>query len=145
MTRTIYVPGGPCVNRYDPRQDTVYLDENLRDYPVVHQHVRRHELQHAENAGGFDGFIRDVVHELRQDLFLFFSTSEEADAVRQYIWDVPCSSGTASISAVFGPRIGGMLRGLWQLPMIVAGYAYRLYRKRGSPRFGHDVGDAADV
>lgn len=51
--RIIYVPGGPEVCRYHHDENVVVLDEELHDYPDVHEYVLNHELKHAEI--GYDG------------------------------------------------------------------------------------------
>lgn len=68
--------------------------------------------------------LHDLKLDLREDLFLYFSTSDRAEAVRTYMrknheqsergfWDF---AGTVFANAI---------RELWQLPMMVLGAIYR--------------------
>jgi hypothetical protein len=47
MTKIVYVPWG-LANRYD---ETIEINENLKQYPELHDSILQHELQHTDSKG----------------------------------------------------------------------------------------------
>ena len=78
--------GGTTMNFYNPHRDQVILDKNLLNYPNAHDYIKSHELKHQQI--GFN-LKEQIKHDFKNDLFLYFSTSEEAKEVREYLFKDP--------------------------------------------------------
>lgn len=108
-----YVPG--AVNRYEPRENAVVLDERLKNYPKAHEHVLKHELSHAnpENQS-FTGFL---AFEFYHDIESYFSDDDAIGEIREYYLD-EAEAGEEKYA------VGNMIRGVWTPPMRLAGLIY---------------------
>lgn len=117
--RVVYAPG--ATNRYDHRNDVVYLDERLKDYPLAHRLIKEHELAHADN--------RDTLSclwlEFRTDLRRYFSTDTEIEATRRYMQEKQ-PERPVGIMTQFGFFVVGVLREFWKLVLAPTGKAYRV-------------------
>ncbi len=70
-------------NRYNPEEDVVVLDEELKEWPLAHEVIKQHELDHAkaENSTA----LGLLTYELRTDFCRYFSSDPEWEAVRDYL------------------------------------------------------------
>ena len=68
-------------NYYDPVRNTVVLDEKLKDYPLAHRYVKRHELQHAKFRMNP---IKNLIHELKTDYELTVRKDETMEEIKEY-------------------------------------------------------------
>lgn len=117
----VYVPG--AVNHYKYAHDVVVLDAELRAYPLAHEMILRHELDHAD----CDGVLDHLALEVRTDWRRHFGTDPAIAQVREYYQE---RSGGEEIGVVteFGRAAVNTARSLWSVPMGVAGRLSRFLR-----------------
>ncbi|WP_181685841.1 hypothetical protein [Halorhabdus salina] len=130
-TRVAYVPPAVDCNHYDTAHDIVILDEELKDWPTVHQRIRDHELRHAEHGYGPTGIVKNLVQELRTDLFIRFSMSDDAKRVREYLDQRGVSPDDVSLIEEVSGILINILRSIWCVVLVPLGAVYRRVRSLG--------------
>jgi hypothetical protein len=101
--RVVYVPGAR--NRYVPYADTVVLDEGIREYPLAHRHILKHELMHHKIG---DDILPSLWHEFRADAIHYALRGETSKEIREYYSDKDerRPSKKAGVVAAFRPVFG---------------------------------------
>lgn len=121
--RVVYLPGDPGMNFCMLGEGTIVLDEALEEHPLAHELVREHELAHAEFGMPAEGFWRHLRLEFETDWKRFFSTSEDAVALREYFAEEGGWDGT--IWDFVAHQVVLNLRLAWCFVMLPTGAAYR--------------------
>jgi hypothetical protein len=102
-TPVYYVPG--AANHYDPVEDVIVIDENLKEYELAHQLILSHEQEHAKK----DSAVEWLWLDLRSDFRQLFSYDPAIRQARQYIDDRPVPPAKYAAS--------NMVRELFRLPL----------------------------
>lgn len=102
-------------NCCDTENGIVFIDKNILNYPKAHEYVVEHELKHMRIG---ENLLGQIKHELRNDLFLHFSLSEEARQLREYIQEQGRESGVGEILKAW--------RSIWMLLILPLSFARRL-------------------
>lgn len=127
-TTILYAPDGVPHNFYDDAADIVVLDARLKENQTAHEIVRDHELQHARNGyDSIDGFVSNLLLELRTDYWRWFSMSEEAQELRDFFdsREYPRESWKERLSS----KVINLLRFIWTIPGSTIGPVYRMVRR----------------
>lgn len=97
------------------------MDEHLKDYPDLHDHVLEHEFGHAKSKN--KTLTGHLVYEFKHDVTTYYSTSDVEGTHHEYFsdkMDFTDSKWNPYAVAVVDP-----LRVLWTLAMLVTGVVYR--------------------
>lgn len=121
------------VNYYDPVTNAIILDEKLKDYPLAHQYVLAHEMEHHNN--GLNP-LPHLWHELKTDIRMAFSEAEAIEQFREY--EDAQSHELRDLPPMVSAAVTNMVRMWWQFLIFPTGIAYRKLKHR-VPRFKKNV------
>lgn len=112
--------GGTTMNFYNQYKDQIVLDKGLEDYPLAHEYIREHEIKHREI--GFNP-VQQIIHEFKNDLFIYCSSSNQAYEVRDYLFKDPEPHWKLRLE----DALVHILRTLWVTPMVWYGILKRKF------------------
>jgi hypothetical protein len=124
----VYVPHHVQNNYYDAKHEAIVLDERLKEWPEVHDHILEHELKHYNYGYGPVGALKNIVVEIQTDWLLHVSTSEMAGRIQEYYDAEP--KGKPSITKLVSATAVNFMRGFFQLFILPTGFVYRTLRQK---------------
>jgi hypothetical protein len=113
-----YVPN--MYNHYSFSENIVVLDENLKEYPEAHKHIKEHELNHAESFG----LWYTLKLEFETDVERLFGDSEEIEEVNQYMDNRSVVPLTMRIKT----SVINIFRNIWMMILSPMARVYKFFK-----------------